>query len=99
MKKNIIKYAPMALMLMSGASANALIDLGNILGGLSGNSGSTTGNVISSLTSIFSSDKQATANNIVGTWSYDSPAIVFDSDDLLTKTGAALAASKIETKL
>lgn len=99
MKKNIIKYAAMALMLMSGANANAQIDLGNILGGLSGNSGSTTGNVISGLTSIFSSNKQATANNIVGTWSYDSPAIVFDSDDLLTKTGAALAASKIETKL
>ena len=77
MKKNIIKFAAMALMLMSGTNANAQLDLGNILGGLSGNSGSTTGNVISGLTSIFSSNKQATANNIVGTWAYDSPAIVF----------------------
>ena len=99
MKKNIIKSAAMALMLMIGASANAQIDLGNILGGLSGNSGSTTGNVISGLTSIFSSNKQATANNIVGTWAYDSPAIVFESDDLLSKAGAAIAANKIETKL
>ena len=47
MKKNIIKFAAMALMLMSGTNANAQLDLGNILGGLSGNSGSTTGNVIS----------------------------------------------------
>ena len=99
MKKNIIKYAAMALMLMSGTNANAQIDLGNILGGLSGNSGSTTGNVISGLTSIFSSNKQASADNIVGTWAYDSPAIVFESDDLLSKTGAALAANKIESKL
>ena len=99
MKKNIIKFAAMALMLMIGASANAQIDLGNILGGLSGNSGSTTGNVISGLTSIFSSNKQASADNIVGTWAYDSPAIVFESDDLLSKTGAALAANKIEGKL
>ena len=99
MKKNIIKFAAMALMLMSGTNANAQLDLGNILGGLSGNSGSTTGNVISGLTSIFSSNKQANADNIVGTWAYDSPAIVFESDDLLSKTGASLAANKIEGKL
>ena len=99
MKKNIIKFAAMAMMLISGTNANAQIDLGNILGGLSGNSGSTTGNVISGLPSIFSSNKQATANNIVGTWAYDSPAIEFESDDLLSKTGAALAANKIESKL
>ncbi|MGN1229785.1 MAG: lipocalin-like domain-containing protein [Prevotella sp.] len=99
MKKNIIKCATMALMLMCGASANAQIDLGNILGCITGNSNSTTSNVISGLTSIFSSDKQATADNIVGTWTYDSPAIVFESDDLLSKAGAAIAAKKIETKL
>ena len=99
MKKNIIKFAAMALMLMSGTNANAQLDLGNILGGLTGNSSSTTSDVISSLTSIFSSSKQASADNIVGTWAYDSPAIVFESDDLLSKTGAALAANKIEGKL
>lgn len=99
MKKNIIKFAAMALMLMSGTNANAQLDLGNILGGITGNSSSTTSDVISGLTSIFSSNKQASADNIVGTWAYDSPAIVFESDDLLSKTGAALAANKIESKL
>ena len=99
MKKNIIKFAAMALMLMSGTNANAQLDLGNILGGITGNSSSTTNDVISGLTSIFSSNKQASADNIVGTWAYDSPAIVFESDDLLSKTGAALAANKIEGKL
>ena len=99
MKKNIIKFAAMALMLMSGTNANAQLDLGNILGGLTGNSSSTTNDVISGLTSIFSSKKQASADNIVGTWAYDSPAIVFESDDLLSKAGAAIAANKIESKL
>ena len=99
MKKNIIKFAAMALMLMSGTNANAQLDLGSIIGGITGNSSSTTNDVISGLTSIFSSNKQASADNIVGTWAYDSPAIVFESDDLLSKTGAALAANKIESKL
>lgn len=100
MKKSIIKFATMAMMLMCGTiNANAQLDLGNIIGGITGNSNSSTSDVISSLTSIFSSNKQATADNIVGTWTYDSPAIVFESDDLLSKTGAALAANKIESKL
>lgn len=100
MKKSIIKFATMAMMLMCGTiNANAQLDLGNIIGGITGNSNSSTSDVISSLTSIFSSNKQATADNIVGTWTYDSPAIVFESDDLLSKTGAALASNKIESKL
>lgn len=100
MKKSIIKFATMAMMLMCGTiNANAQLDLGNIIGGITGNSNSSTSDVISSLTSIFSSNKQATADNIVGTWTYDSPAIVFESDDLLSKAGAALAANKIESKL
>ena len=100
MKKSIIKFATMAMMLMCGTiNANAQLDLGNIIGGITGNSNSSTSDVISSLTSIFSSNKQATADNILGTWAYDSPAIVFESDDLLSKTGAALAANKIEGKL
>ena len=37
--------------------------------------------------------------SIVGTWEYSEPAIVFESDNLLTKAGAGLAANKIEDKL
>lgn len=88
----------MALMLIGGGnSASAQLNLGNILGGITGNS--NTSDLVSGLTSIFSSNKQATADNIVGTWSYDSPAIVFESEDFLTKTGAALAANKLETSI
>ncbi|MGM9732840.1 MAG: lipocalin-like domain-containing protein [Prevotella sp.] len=98
MKKNITKLAVMALMLIGGGnSASAQLNLGNILGGITGNT--NTSDLVSGLTSIFSSNKQATADNIVGTWAYDSPAIVFESEDFLTKTGAALAANKLETSL
>ena len=77
MKRNIIKFTTMALMLMGGTNVNAQIDLGNIIGGITGNSNSSNNNnLISTLTSIFSSNKQATSDNIVGTWSSDSPAIV-----------------------
>ena len=34
MKKNIIKFAAIALMLMSGTNANAQFDLGSIIGGM-----------------------------------------------------------------
>ena len=98
MKKNIIKIAVIAIMLICGSTgASAQLNLGNILGGITGSS--NTSDLISGLTSIFSSDKQATADNIVGTWAYDSPAIVFESEDFLSKAGAALAAQKLESSL
>lgn len=100
MKKNVIKFVTAALLLLCGTSVNAQVNLGDILGGLSGSSSSSNGSdLISGLTSIFSSNKQASASNLVGTWSYDSPAIVFESDNLLSKAGAAIAAKKIESKL
>ena len=98
MKKNIIKIAVIAIMLICGSTgASAQLNLGKILGGITGSS--NTSDLISGLTSIFSSDKQATADNIVGTWAYDSPAIVFESEDFLSKAGAALAAQKLESSL
>ena len=83
------------LLMLAAPSVNAQ-DLSNILNGVLG-SGSS--DVVSGLTSIFSSDKQATTNNIIGTWSYSEPAIVFTSDNLLTKVAAKVAANKLETKL
>ena len=83
------------LMMLAAPSVNAQ-DLSNILNGVLG-SGSS--DVVSGLTSIFSSDKQANSNNIIGTWSYSEPAIVFTSDNLLTKVAAKVAANKLETKL
>ena len=94
MKKTIIRLAAVAVLLFGSNSIQAQSLLGSLKNVLSG-----TEDVASGLASIFSSSKQATADNIVGTWVYESPAIVFQSDDLLSKAGTAIASKKLETKL
>ena len=87
-------------MLMLSVPAGAQIDLGNVLNDVLGSSnGQQVGDLVSNLTSVFSSNKQATAEKIVGTWAYSEPAIVFKSNNLLAKATSKLAANKIEKKL
>ncbi len=119
----MIKSALVSLMLLCGMTANAQINLGNILGGLGGKTTSTSsssstqegssasessssqssvgglGNLVSGLTAIFSGEKQANKESIVGTWEYSEPAILFESDNFLAKTGAKVAAGKLEDML
>lgn len=93
------------LLFVNGASAQ--IDLGGLLGGMLGgtsssssnSSASSTNDLISGLTSIFSSKKQASEKSIVGTWVYAEPAIVLKSDNILSNVAAKVAAGKIEDKL
>lgn len=89
------------LVLMFGTSgASAQINLGNILGGLSGTTeNASTGDLISTLTSVFSGEKQASENQIVGTWVYTEPAVMFESDNFLAKAGAGVVAEKLESRL
>ena len=87
----------MCLIAISTQNATAQSDLGSILNNVLGNS--TTNGVVSGLTSIFSSNKQATKNNLVGTWVYEEPAIVLTSDNVLTNAAAKVAAKTAEKKL
>ena len=103
MKKNVFKMVALSVAMMCSATVSAQ-DLGGILGNVIGaatgnNSAASGGDLISTLTSVFSSDKQASKNNIIGTWSYTEPAIVFTSDNFLTQAAAKLASNKLETKL
>ncbi len=98
MKRNFIKLALICLTTFSTQSAGAQTDLGNILNNVLGGNNSTS-DVVSGLTSIFSSSKQATEKTIIGTWVYEEPAIVLQSDNVLTSAAAKLAAKKAETKL
>lgn len=96
------KILLLALLAVLSGKAGAQTDLGGILGGVL--SGFTSGNtsttdLVSNLTSVFSGNKQASKNNIAGTWEYTEPAILFESDNLLAKAGASLAAGKIEGKI
>lgn len=84
---------------MCGMSASAQIDLGSVLNDITGGGSSSATDKLSDVASIFSSDKQASASKIVGNWSYSEPAIVFESNNLLTKAGAGIAANKIEDKM
>lgn len=71
--------------------------LGSILGAVTG--GSSSGSLLSGLSSIFSSSAVATKDQIVGTWTYEEPAVVFSSDNVLASLGGKMASSAIESKL
>lgn len=98
MKRTMMKTWMMGLMLMMGMTVHAQ-GLTDILGSVLGGSGGSTDDIVSNLTSVFSSKKQATKDKIIGTWTYTEPAIVFTSDNLLAKAGAKIAANKLESKL
>ena len=76
---------------------------GNSQSSSSSSSSSTAGNILSGLSSLGSAlgltSSQVDVNYLQGTWKYSSPAITFQSDDLLKKAGGALASSQIENKL
>ena len=98
MKKRIFRIAVMAMMLTVSTTASAQFDLGGILGSVL-NGSTSTDDIVEGLTGIFNADKQATANKIVGTWSYSEPAILFTSDNLLAKAASKIAANKVESKI
>lgn len=93
MKKNVLKAAALSVMMIFSAQVGAQT-LGDVLNGVLSND-----NVASNLTSVFSTNKQATAEKIIGTWSYTEPAIVFTSNNLLAKAASKIAANKVEKKI
>ena len=97
MRKNLMRMMAAISLMLVVSNVNAQNDLQNILNGVL--NGGQSEDIVSGITSIFSSDKQANKNNIIGTWSYSEPAIVFTSDNLLTKVAAKVAANKLEVKL
>ncbi len=96
MKKKVCQSIAMVAMMFFCVQAHSQ-DLGGILNNVLG-SGSGS-DVVSNLTSVFSSKKQASADNIIGTWSYSEPAIVFTSNNILSQAASKIAANKLETKL
>jgi len=96
MNRKIMKVILMSMLLMIGMTTQAQ-NVSDILNSVLG--GSSSGDMVSNLTSVFSSKKQATKEKVIGTWSYTEPAIVFTSDNFLAKAGAKIAANKLESKL
>lgn len=82
--------------------------LGSILGGILGagtqtqteTSSSDSGNgILSALSSIFDLSKIARKSDLVGTWTYTEPAVVFTSDNVLNNIGGKVASETIEKQL
>jgi len=96
MKKNMMRLLAAMLLMLAAPSVYAQ-DWQSVLNDVLG--GGQSEDIVSGITSIFSSDKQANKNNIIGTWSYTEPAIMFTSDNLLTKLAAKVAANKLKDKL
>lgn len=104
MKKNVLKVAFMSLMLMTANNVNAQFDLKGIADQVLGNKSEQSGDsksdgLVQSLTTVFSSKKQASSDKIIGTWTYSEPAIVLSSGNFLSNAAYKIAANKIESKL
>ena len=82
-------------------STSSSTGLGSLIGGILGaaSSNSTTGSIISGLSTIFNANKQATAEDLAGTWKYTEPAVVFTSENALSSIGGKMAAQAIEKQL
>lgn len=89
------KLVSLLLFICTTVQAQNVTDIIN--GVLGGNSSSNE--MVSNLTSVFSKNKQATQEKLIGTWSYTEPAIVFTSDNILAKVGSKIAANKLENKI
>ena len=92
MKKII---ALIACVMLSVGAANA--QLGEILGKVAS---ATSGNgTLNQLTNIISSKLIPTSQQIIGTWTYQEPAVMFTSDNALKSAASSMASKTIETKL
>lgn len=90
----------------STTSSTAGSLLGGIISAIGGGTSSSgsgassaAGDIISSLTTIFNSSKVASKNQLVGTWTYTEPAVVFTSSNVLKSIGGKVASQTIENKL
>ena len=92
MKKNIFRGVIMSAILMITLNVNAQINLNNL------------GKVISSavgsdLASVITGQNNVTNETIAGTWSYQGPSVVFESNDVLKAAGGQVVSSVVENKL
>ena len=103
MKKNLFRVAVLGIAMLFSSNVQAQFNMGDVLGNVvksdSLGGSSSTGDLISGLTTVFTGSKQATSQNIVGTWAYAEPAIVLESDNILSNAAYKLAANKVETTL
>lgn len=88
----------------SNNNTNTGAALGQVLGGtLGGNTGSalgqTGGGVLGSLLGSLLGGATTNKQTIVGTWTYKAPEVRFESENVLSQIGGAVASNKIQSAL
>lgn len=73
--------------------------LGDILNGLTGNSGSGSGNVLNNILEGVFTKSDLTLKDLIGEYKAQGPAVTFKSDNFLQKAGGIAGAATIESKL
>lgn len=79
---------------LGGAATN---NNGSVLSSVLGGSGNGSGVLGTVLTNLLGNT--TTAKSIVGTWTYSSPKVVFESENVLAQIGSSVASSSIEKQL
>lgn len=102
--KKVMKCLAMLVLAMA-SSVKADAQLTNILKNVaseavsSATGSSAAGDVLSGLTSKLLGTDKLNAKNLQGTWTYSTPCVAFESENLLTSVGSSLASKKVETAL
>lgn len=105
MKKIIVILLSVFALGTMESNAQGLLDAVKKVTGSSSKSGSTSstaGNVLGGLGDLVSGllgQKKVNADNLVGTWTYKQPAVVFESEDMLTNVAAKATKTSIEKKM
>lgn len=66
---------------------------------IAGNTSQTTTDLLGRVLSYLLFGNSISADNIIGTWSYSMPKVIFESENILAKIGSDIASEKIEKNL
>lgn len=80
---------------------NAQLNLGSLIEKVAGSSsdGSSTASTIGNILGNLIGNDDIQLNQLEGEWKYDSPAVGFQSEDILKQVGGSVASSTIESEL
>lgn len=66
---------------------------------ISGNSSQSTTDLLGRVLSYLLYGNTTSKENIIGTWKYSSPKVIFESENILAKVGSDIASEKVEKTL
>ena len=106
MKKNLLILSVVLFcILLSSCNAynyqkNTKTDASSLIdNAISGNTSQTTTDLWGRVLSYLLNGNSITKDNIIGTWIYSSPKVIFESENILAKIGSEVASDKIEKTL